>query len=103
MSTETGTTVSLNINLLVRVDVEKAYLLGVEIAKETNALFLGIFPWNIANKDVEYFSFITEIEVANKIINKLKSNLKLLDENLSYTITPAVRPVQKPPPNAMAT
>ena len=103
MSSDSKPTVALYINLFVRVDLEKAYILGLEIAKETNSIFQGIIPWNIANREIEYFSFITELDMVNKIIHILKSNLNLTDENMSYTVTPAVRPAQKPPPTIMTT
>ena len=103
LETTSKPTVSLIINLLVRVDIEKAYKIGLEIAKDSNTLFLGIFPWSFSNpnRDVEYLSFIADVDSINGIIEKIKSHLNITEENLLYTISPSVRPKEKPPPSTM--
>jgi hypothetical protein len=104
MATETKPVVALFVNLLVRVDIEKAYKIGVEVAEDSNALFQGVLPWAMApNRDVEYLSFITDVDSMNKIIEKVKSGLNLTEENLLYTVTPALRPKEKPVPSIMTT
>lgn len=103
-TTETKPVVALYINLLVRVDVEKAYKLGLEVAKNNNAIFQGIMPWTIVNRDIEYLFFIADVDSINKIIEKIKSGLNLTEENLLYTVAPSVRPIEeKPPPSIMTT
>ena len=97
MTIETKPVVALYINLLVRVDIEKAYKLGLEVAKDNNALFQGILPWAIVNRDIEYLFFIADVDSMNKIIEKIKLGLNLTEENLLYTVTPSVRPKEKPP------
>jgi hypothetical protein len=106
MSTETKPTVMLSIFLLIRVDMEKAYKLGLEIAKDMNATFQGIFVWSLSNpnRDVQYLSIIADVDLINKIIDKVKLSLNLSEENVLYSIGPApMPPKEKPPPKAMAT
>lgn len=95
----------LSINLLVRVDIEKTYKVCLEIAKDNNATFQGIFAWSLSNpnRDVEYLSFIADVDSINKIIEKVKSSLSLTEENLLYSAIPSVRPKEKLPPSTMAT
>lgn len=102
-TTETKPVVALYINLLVRVDIEKAYKIGLKIAKDNNALFQGILPSTIANRDIENLFFIADTDSMNKIIEKVKSGLNLTEENLLYTVTPSERPKEKLPPSIMTT
>ncbi len=97
MGTETKPDVALNINLLVRVDIEKAYKLGLEIAKENNAIFNGIYIWTLTNpnRDAQYLLFTTDVDSINKIIEKVKSSLNLTEENLLYSLIPTVRQKEK--------
>ena len=99
MSTETKPVVMLSINLLVRVDIEKTYKSCLEIAKDNNAIFQGISTWSLTNpnRDVEYLTFVADVDSINKIIEKIKSSLNLTEENLLYSVIPSVRPKEKPP------
>lgn len=104
LTTETKPTVMLGVNLLVHVDIEKAYKIGLEIAKDNNAIFVGIMPWSLPNpnRDVEYLSFIADVDSINKIIEKVKSGLNITEEKLLYSVTPSTRPKEKPPSNMTA-
>lgn len=105
MTTETKPAVILSINLLVRVDIEKTYKGCLEIAKDNNAAFQGIFTWSLnnPNRDVESLSFTADVDSINKIIEKVKSSLSLTEENLLYSAIPSVRQKEKLPPSTMAT
>jgi len=104
LTTETKPTIMLLVNLLVHVDIEKTYKIGLEIAKDNNAIFQGIMPWSFPNpnRDVQYLSFIADVDSINKIIEKVKSGLKITEENLLYSVTPSIRPKEKPPSNMTA-
>jgi len=100
MATETKPVVTLSITLLVHVDIEKAYKNCLEIAKDNNVMFQGIYLWSLnnPNRDVEYLSFmVVDIDLINKIIEKVKSSLNLAEENLLYTAIPSVRLKEKSP------
>lgn len=105
MATETKPAVMLSVMLLTRVDIEKAYKIGLDIAKESSATLQGLWPWNLTNpnRDVEYLSFIADADSINSIIEKIKSSLKLTEDNLLYMITPSTHPKEKPPPSIMTT
>ncbi len=99
MATTNKPTVTLNMILLVDVDMEKAYNLGLEISKTANnTIFQGINVFSFPNnRDVHHFSFLTDADMINNIIKKVKSSLNLNDQNIRYQITPTIRPSYKPP------
>lgn len=99
MASETRPGVSILILALIRFDVEKAYKIGLEIAKTNDATFQGIFVWSLTNpnRDTEYLSFVADADSINSIIEKVKSGLNLADNNILRMVTPTSRPKEKPP------
>lgn len=104
-TTETKPAVILSIILLVHINIEKAHKTCLEIAKDNNVMFQGIFPWSLEhpNRDLEYLSFIVDVDSISKISEKVKSSLNLTEENLRYSTIPSVRPTEKPAPSIMTT
>lgn len=105
MAAETKPVTSISIIILVRLDIEKAYQVGLEIAKENNAVFQGMWPWSLQNpnRDALQIGFIADVTSINKIIEKVKSQLNLTNENLLYSAIPSVRPAEKRLPSIMTT
>jgi hypothetical protein len=104
VNTETKPAVILSIHLLARVDIEKTYKHCLEIAKENNAVFQGIFVWSLINpnRDVEYLSFVADVDSLNKIIEKIKSSLSLTEENQLCSAAPFAWQKEKAFPSPMA-
>jgi hypothetical protein len=104
MNTETKPAVVLSINFLVRVDVEKTYKSCLEIVKDNNVVFQGIFAGIFANpsRNIEYLSFVVDVDAINRTIEKIKSDLSLTEEDLLCSAIPHVRQKEKLPPSGMA-
>jgi hypothetical protein len=102
---ETKPIVTLSLYLLARVDYEKAYKLGLEIGKDKNIIYQGIFAVSLANpyRDVEYLAFIAYADAINGIVEKVKLGLNLDRENLQLSATPYDAPKEKLPPSDMST
>ena len=105
MPTNKPKTVQLSIISLTNLDIGKAYNSGMEIAKETDSSFQGIFIWGLTNpnRDVQYLFFYTYPETINTLIEKIKTALKLEDKNLLISASPSPEQIEKPAPSIMTT
>jgi hypothetical protein len=104
MSSEAKPVVLLAILSLVPLDLQNTYKTCLEIAKNNDAIFQGIWPGSLVNpnRDFEQIGFIVDADSINNIIENVKAGLKLTNERILYTITPSIRP-KVMPPSSMAT
>lgn len=98
-------TVQLSIISLTNLDIGKAYQTSLEIAKQTDSAFQGIFIWGLVNpnRDAQYLFFYTSPETMNTIIENVKTNLGLTSKNVLFSVAPIAEPSEKPAPSIMTT
>ena len=103
MTTENKPLATLNIVLMSDTDIQKAYKLGIQVAKDSGVIFLGMNIFTLPNRQAEHLSFLTDVDKLNSIIEKVKEGLGIEPNNLRYEIRPFSLPKEKPPPQSMAT
>lgn len=103
MTTENKPLATLNIVLMSDTDIQKAYKLGIQVAKDSGVIFLGMNIFTLPNRQAEHLSFLTDVDKLNSIIEKVKEGLGIEPDNLRYEIRPFSLPKEKPPPQSMAT
>jgi hypothetical protein len=94
---------TVNVFILTKIDMEKSWKLGLELAKEFKGILNGIYVFNLANpnRDAQYFSFVVGVDSINQLIEKLKNGLKLADENILSSVVPGFLPEEKAQPKDM--
>jgi hypothetical protein len=103
VSTETKPVVILNIFLLVHVNAEQIYTTGLDITKDNKTIFYGVYIAVIPNTthELEYLNFLTDVDMINSVIERVKSTLALTDDKILFTIAPTTRPKEKAMPKDM--
>jgi hypothetical protein len=105
MSVDTKPAAAINFLFLVHVDPITMYKTGLEIAKEFKAVFEGVFQHNLTNpnRDGHNLSYIADLEVIDKLKDKVLLSFSVRPEQVLYVIVPSILPREKIAPTNMAT
>ena len=97
--------VFLNLVILPDIDLQNAYGVAMEYAKEKSITFNGIYPWNLGTSPPSFaqsISFVVDMSEINEVFAEMLKRLRVPKAMTKLAVNPAPQAVpEKPMPEGI--